>query len=128
MIHRALMGSIERFFGCLVEHYGGAFPMWLAPTQAVVIPITERQHERGEEVRQQLDDAGIRVALDARNEKMGAKIREHTKQKVPYMLVIGDREAESGQVSVRTYKEGDVGSAALDDLIRTMTEQVDAKQ
>ena len=128
MIHRALMGSIERFFGCLVEHYGGAFPMWLAPTQAVVIPITDRQHERGADVHRQLTAAGIRVELDARSEKMGAKIREHTKQKVPYMLVIGDREAESGQVSVRTYKEGDIGSAALDDLIRTMTEQVDAKQ
>jgi threonyl-tRNA synthetase len=128
MIHRALMGSIERFFGCLVEHYGGAFPLWLAPVQAVVIPITERQHPRADEVREQLAAAGIRVEVDARSEKMGAKIREHTKQKVPYMLILGDREVESGQVSVRTYKEGDAGSAALDELIRTMADQVEAKQ
>jgi len=128
MIHRALMGSIERFFGCLVEHYGGAFPLWLAPVQAVVIPIAERHHARGEEVRARLAAAGIRVELDSRSEKMGAKIREHTIQKVPYMLIIGDREAESGQVSVRTYKEGDAGAAGLDELIRAMAEQAEDKQ
>ena len=128
MIHRALMGSIERFFGCLVEHYGGAFPLWLAPVQAVVIPIAERHHARGEEVRARLAAAGIRVELDSRSEKMGAKIREHTIQKVPYMLIIGDREVESGQVSVRTYKEGDAGATGLDELIRTMAEQTEKKQ
>jgi len=128
MIHRALMGSIERFFGCLVEHYGGAFPLWLAPVQAVVIPIAERHHARGEEVRARLAAAGIRVELDSRSEKMGAKIREHTIQKVPYMLIIGDREVESGQVSVRTYKEGDAGAAGLDGLIQAMAEQVERKQ
>ena len=128
MIHRALMGSIERFFGCLVEHYGGAFPLWLAPVQAAVIPIAERHHARGEEVRAHLAAAGIRAELDGRSEKMGAKIREHTTQKVPYMLIIGDREVESGQVSVRTYKEGDAGAAGLDDLIRAMAEQVEKRQ
>jgi threonyl-tRNA synthetase len=127
MIHRALMGSVERFFGCLVEHYGGAFPLWLAPVQAVIIPITDRQHERAQEVRRQLAEAGIRVEIDDRSEKMGAKIREHTTQKVPYMLVIGDREAESGEVAVRRYKVGDQGASTVDALIESMAVEVAAK-
>jgi threonyl-tRNA synthetase len=127
MIHRALMGSVERFFGCLVEHYGGAFPLWLAPVQAVIVPITERQHERAEAVRRQLAEAGFRVECDSRSEKMGAKIREHTTHKVPYILVIGDREAESGEVAVRRYKVGDQGVMAVEALIRSMADEVAAK-
>src|SRR5215469_2304617 len=101
MVHRALYGSMERFFGTLIEHYAGAFPTWLSPVQVVVIPISEKHIEYGQKVQQQLKDAGIRSELDARNEKMNAKIREHTLQKVPFLLVVGEREAEAGTVNVR---------------------------
>src|SRR5574341_770316 len=102
MVHRALYGSIERFFGVLIEHYAGAFPVWLAPVQAVVIPISERHAEYGNQIAAQLRAAGVRVEVDARNEKMSDKIREHAMQKVPYLLVVGDKEAANGHVNVRT--------------------------
>jgi len=102
MVHRALYGSIERFFGVLIEHYAGAFPVWLAPVQAVVIPISERHADYGHQIAAQLKAAGVRVEVDARNEKMNAKIREHAMQKVPYLLVVGDKEAANGHVNVRT--------------------------
>ncbi|HEV2022289.1 MAG TPA: threonine--tRNA ligase [Terriglobales bacterium] len=102
MVHRALYGSIERFFGVLIEHYAGAFPVWLAPVQAVVIPISERHADYGNQIAAQLKAAGVRVEVDARNEKMNAKIREHAMQKVPYLLVVGDKEAANGHVNVRT--------------------------
>jgi threonyl-tRNA synthetase len=101
MVHRALFGSMERFFGVLIEHYAGAFPVWLSPVQVAVIPISEKHTAYGESVTQQLKDAGIRVELDARNEKMNAKVREHTLQKVPFLLVVGEKEAEAGTVNVR---------------------------
>ena len=102
MVHRALWGSVERFFGVLVEHYAGAFPLWLSPVQVVVVPISERHREYAESVGVQLREAGVRVHVDSRNEKMNAKIREHTLQKVPYMLVVGDKEAQAAAVNVRT--------------------------
>jgi threonyl-tRNA synthetase len=102
MVHRALYGSIERFFGVLIEHYAGAFPVWLSPVQAVMIPISERHAEYANKVAAQLKAAGVRVHVDARNEKMNAKIREHALQKVPFLLVVGDKEAEAGKVNVRT--------------------------
>src|SRR5437588_6906658 len=102
MVHRALYGSIERFFGVLVEHYAGAFPVWLSPVQVAMIPISERHAEYAAKVADQLKAAGMRVEVDARNEKMNAKIREHAMQKVPFMLVVGDKEAEAGKVNVRT--------------------------
>jgi threonyl-tRNA synthetase len=102
MVHRALYGSMERFFGILIEHYAGAFPVWLAPVQAVIIPISEKHVEYGERLRAQLAAAGVRVQLDSRNEKMNAKIREHALQKVPYMLVVGDKEAAAQSVNLRT--------------------------
>ncbi len=102
MVHRALYGSVERFFGVLIEHYAGAFPLWLAPVQVAVIPISERHHGYAASVASMLQDARLRVHTDLRNEKMNAKIREHALQKVPYMLVVGDKEAESGRVNVRT--------------------------
>src|SRR5579864_5951713 len=102
MVHRALYGSIERFFGVLIEHYAGAFPVWLSPVQAVMIPISERHAEYANKVDRKLQDAGLRVHVDARNEKMNAKIREHALQKVPFLLVVGDKEAEAGRVNVRT--------------------------
>src|SRR5215471_2535162 len=102
MVHRALYGSVERFFGVLIEHYAGAFPVWLSPVQAVVIPIAERHSAYANKIGDQLKEAGVRVEVDARNEKMNAKIREHALQKVPFLLVVGDKEAESGRVNVRT--------------------------
>jgi threonyl-tRNA synthetase len=102
MVHRALYGSVERFFGVLIEHYAGAFPVWLSPVQAVMIPISERHAEYANKVAAQLKAAGVRVEVDARNEKMNAKIREHALQKVPFLLVVGDKEAEAGRVNVRT--------------------------
>jgi len=121
MVHRALYGSIERFFGVLIEHYAGAFPVWLAPVQAVVIPISERHADYGNQVAAQLKAAGVRVQVDARNEKMNAKIREHAMQKVPYLLVVGDKEAANGHVNVRTRgqeKTADLPAADFVEKIR----------
>ena len=102
MVHRALYGSVERFFGVLIEHYAGAFPVWLSPVQAVMIPIAERHVDYANKVAAQLKAAGVRVEVDGRNEKMNAKIREHAMQKVPFLLVVGDKESETGKVNVRT--------------------------
>ena len=101
MVHRALFGSMERFFGTLIEHYAGAFPVWLSPVQVVVIPISEKHTDYGRKVLEQLKAAGIRAQSDERNEKMNAKVREHTLQKVPFLLVVGEKEAEAGTVNVR---------------------------
>ena len=114
MVHRALYGSIERFFGILIEHYAGAFPVWLAPVQAIVLPITDRQLEYARGIQKSLDAAGIRVTVDERNEKVNFKIREAQLQKIPYMLVVGDREQEAGEVAVRNRKHGDLGVKSLD--------------
>jgi threonyl-tRNA synthetase len=102
MVHRALYGSVERFFGVLIEHYAGAFPVWLSPVQAVMIPISERHVDYANKVASQLKEIGVRVHVDSRNEKMNAKIREHAMQKVPFLLVMGDKEADAGKVNVRT--------------------------
>jgi len=116
MVHRALYGSVERFFGVLIEHYAGAFPLWLAPVQAGIVPISERHHAYAEKIRSTLLDAGMRVEIDERNEKMQAKIRDFTLQKIPYVLVVGDKEAETGAVSLRVRGQGDQGSMALNDF------------
>jgi threonyl-tRNA synthetase len=113
MIHRALFGSMERFFGVLIEHYAGAFPMWLAPVQVAVLPITDRINEYAEKVAQDLRAAGLRVELNVRNDKIGAKIRDAQMQKVPFMLVLGDRELEEGKVAVRERSKGDIGAMSL---------------
>jgi threonyl-tRNA synthetase len=117
MVHRALYGSIERFFGILIEHYAGAFPVWLAPVQAIVLPITDRQTDYARTVQKTLDAAGIRAVVDERSEKVNFKIREAQLQKIPYMLVVGDREQEAGQVAVRNRKHGDQGVRPLDTFI-----------
>ncbi len=114
MVHRALFGSVERFFGVLIEHYAGAFPLWLAPVQVGLVPISEKHVDYARSVKAKLEAAGLRVELDARNEKMNAKIRDFTLQKVPFVLVMGDKEAASEAVSVRTRGKGDEGSATLD--------------
>ncbi len=116
MLHRAILGSLERFIGILIEHYGGAMPPWLAPVQAVVLNITDRQADYAREVEQALKERGFRAEADLRNEKIGYKIREHTLLKVPYMVVIGDRELDSGTVAVRQRDGTDLGSMSLEDL------------
>jgi threonyl-tRNA synthetase len=116
MVHRALFGSIERFFGVLIEHYAGAFPMWLAPVQIAVLPITDRINEYAETIAQQLRDAGLRVEVNTRSDKIGAKIRDAQLQKIPFMLVLGDRELEQGQVAVRERTRGDIGAMSLDEF------------
>ena len=118
MLHRALLGSVERFLGVLIEHFAGAFPIWLAPVQVMVIPIAERHQEYGKRVLAQLADAGLRTELDDRNEKMGYKIREAQTQKIPYMLVVGDKEVQSGQVSVRNRYQGDEGAQSLESFLQ----------
>ena len=110
MIHRALLGSLERFFAILLEHYGGAFPLWLAPIQAVVIPITDRHLTFAATLKDELKNARIRVEVDDSGERMGNKIRRAQLQKIPYMLVIGDREADTEQVSVRQRDGTDLGA------------------
>jgi len=127
MVHRALYGSVERFFAILVEHYAGAFPLWLSPLQAVVMPISERHVEYAKKVVEQLKAAGIRVRLDDRNEKVNLKIREHQLQKTPYMLVVGDREAQNGSVSVRHRKHADVGARRVEDFVRWVQDLVARK-
>ena len=117
MLHRALLGSIERFLGVLIEHYAGAFPIWLAPVQAVIIPISERHQDYAREVLQNLAEADIRVEIDDRNEKLGYKIREAQTKKVPYMLVVGDKELQSKEVSVRNRFQGDEGAHSLESFL-----------
>ncbi|MDE0487822.1 MAG: threonine--tRNA ligase, partial [Gammaproteobacteria bacterium] len=117
MIHRALLGSLERFFGILIEHYAGKFPLWLAPVQTVVLAITERQEAYARQVLNALQDAGLRADADLRSETIGYKIRDHTLQGVPYLLVIGDREAKEGTVAVRSREDGDLGAMSLDDFM-----------
>ncbi|HSM77781.1 MAG TPA: threonine--tRNA ligase [Bryobacteraceae bacterium] len=127
MCHRALYGSVERFFGILLEHYAGAFPVWLAPVQAEVFPITDRHLEYARKVTARLEQAGVRVHLDDRKEKVNLKIREAQLQKVPYMLVVGDREAETGAVSVRHRKHGDLGAKPLEEFLAGITELIATK-
>ncbi|MEQ8174686.1 MAG: threonine--tRNA ligase [Syntrophomonadaceae bacterium] len=128
MIHRVIYGSIERFIGILTEHFGGAFPTWLAPVQARVIPITERHHDYAKKVYARLEEAGIRVESDYRSEKVGYKIRDGQMQKIPYLLIVGDREAEEGTVSVRHRKEGDKGAAALEDFLKQIQQEIEQKR
>jgi threonyl-tRNA synthetase len=124
MIHRAIFGSIERFIGILIEHFGGAFPLWLAPEQCVVIPITDKHHEAAAAAADRLRRDGIRVRVDDRNEKMGYKIREAEKLKIPAMAVIGDREAEQGTVSVRRHGRGDLGSLPLEAFAESLKDEI----
>ncbi len=127
MIHRAILGSLERFIGILIEHYAGSMPLWLSPSQAVLLNITDAQSDFVRAAEKKLQDAGLRVDTDLRNEKIGYKIREHTMQRVPYLLVVGDREVESGSVAVRTREGEDLGSMTVDDFIMMARERVEAR-
>lgn len=113
MLHRAILGSLERFIGILIEHHAGVLPVWLAPVQVVVMNITDRAQGYAAEIAQSLSNQGVRAMADLRNEKIGFKIREHTLQKVPFLLVTGDREMESGTVAVRTLAGEDLGAMTL---------------
>ena len=128
MIHRVVFGSIERFIGILIEHFAGAFPTWLAPVQAMIIPITDRQHEYAKELEKKLAAAGIRVESDLRSEKMGYKIREAQLKKIPYMLVVGDKEMEDGTVAVRARKEEKGGTMSVDAFLAAIRAEIDSKE
>jgi len=127
MVHRALYGSVERFFGVLIEHYAGAFPLWLAPVQIGLVPISERHHEYARQVKAELEAAGLRVEIDDRNEKMNGKIRDFANQKTPYVLIMGDKEAESHAVSVRTRGKGDQGSVGVTDFVAKCQQLISSK-
>ena len=127
MIHRALLGSMERFAGILIEHYGGRFPTWLAPVQIAVLPVADRHNERARQVAAELADAGLRVRTDDRTESVGRKIRDAELAKLPYMVILGDRELESGKVSVRSHAEGDLGEHSLAELVERLYTEIRMK-
>jgi threonyl-tRNA synthetase len=127
MIHRAPFGSLERFVGILIEHFAGAFPVWLAPVQAVIIPITDRHLEYADSVAKQLSDAGLRVEVDKGRARMGAKIAANRERHVPYMLIVGDRDVAAGTVSVRLRTDEDLGAMPLADFLTMATKVVKSK-
>ena len=124
IIHRTSIGCYERTLALLIEKYAGAFPLWLAPTQVKILPISERQHEYAQAVSDRLSQAGFRVELDSRSEKIGYKIREAQLEKVPYMLIVGDKEVEANSVGIRSRKDGDIGQLGLEALIEKLTAEV----
>jgi threonyl-tRNA synthetase len=128
MIHRALMGSFERFIGILIEHYAGEFPVWLTPVQAIALPISDRHAAAAAAVVGTLRDAGLRAELDDRTESVGRKIREAELRKIPYMLVVGDREAEEGTVAVRRHGEGDEGSLSVDEFVARLRDEAASRR
>ena len=128
MIHRVAFGSIERFIGILIEHFAGAFPTWLAPVQVKVLPISDKHMAYAEEVTKKLFDAGIRAEVDTRSEKIGYKIREAQTQKIPYMLVVGQKEEEEGTVSVRSRFAGDEGSSSLDAFLEKIQKEISSRE
>jgi threonyl-tRNA synthetase len=128
MLHRAILGLLERFIGILIEQHAGNFPLWLAPVQVAIMNITDHHAEYAEQIRLELEKQGFRIKIDLRNEKIGFKIREHSMQRVPYLLIIGDKEMDNQTVAVRTQKGDDLGSLAVDVLIeRLKTEIADRK-
>jgi threonyl-tRNA synthetase len=128
VIHRAIFGSFERFIAILIEHYAGAFPLWLAPVQAIVLPISDRHQAYAAAVHDKLAAAGLRVELDDRQEKIGFKIREAQLQKIPYMLVTGDREAADGTISVRSRSAGDLGARSIDVFVAAAKDEIATKK
>ena len=127
MIHRALLGSMERFAGILIEHHGGRFPLWLAPVQVAVLPVADRHNDYAGEVATALQEAGLRARVDERSESVGKKIRDAELSKAPYMLVVGDRERDSGEVSIRSHERGDLGSVAVAEVVERLTEESAAR-
>jgi len=127
MVHRALLGSVERFFGILIEHYAGAFPLWLAPVQVEICPVSEKVIDYAKHLHEILKNHGIRAHLDDRSEKLPAKIRDAQLQKIPYMLVVGPKEAEAGTVSVRHRSKGDLGPRPLAELVAALQEEIEKR-
>ena len=127
MIHRAILGSLERFIGILIEEYTGKFPTWLSPTQAVILNITDKQSDYCQKIAKKLKESGFRVKLDLRNEKIGFKIREHTLKRVPYLLVVGDREMENGEIAIRTRSGEDLGKLSVDDFISKLAQEISSR-
>ena len=127
MIHRVVFGSIERFIGVITEHFAGAFPTWLAPVQVKILTITDRANDAAKTIQQKLDAIGVRAEIDLRNEKIGFKIREAQMMKIPYMLVIGDKEAENGTVAVRSRSNGDLGAMPVEDFMAKIAEEIRTK-
>ncbi|MGD9356391.1 MAG: His/Gly/Thr/Pro-type tRNA ligase C-terminal domain-containing protein, partial [Chromatiales bacterium] len=126
-LHRAILGSLERFIGILIEHYAGSMPVWLAPVQAMVMNITDKQADYVNQMAKSLNEQGFRVETDLRNEKIGFKIREHTLQRVPYLLVVGDREMENGTVAVRSRGGEDLGSMPVSEFADKLADAVSAR-
>jgi len=127
MVHRALLGSVERFFGILIEHYAGAFPLWLAPVQVEICPVSEKVQDYARHIFETLKSHGVRVHLDERNEKLPAKIRDAQLQKIPYMLILGPKEAEAGTVSVRHRTKGDLGPRPVAELIENLQTEISTR-
>jgi threonyl-tRNA synthetase len=127
MLHRAIVGSMERFIGILIEHYGGAFPLWLAPQQLVVMNITERQADYAAKIKNELVNQGFRATADLRNEKISYKIREHSLQKLPYQIVVGDKELQAGTVAVRTRSGEDLGAMSLETFTARLRAEAQAQ-
>ncbi|MBR6561697.1 MAG: threonine--tRNA ligase, partial [Oscillospiraceae bacterium] len=128
MIHRVVLGSIERFIGVITEHFAGAFPTWLSPVQVKLLTVTDRADDYAASIAKQLDEAGFRVEIDGRNEKIGKKIREATLEKVPFMLVLGDRDVENQTVSVRRRSGEDLGAMPVADFASLLREEVASKE
>ena len=124
MVHRALFGSFDRFIGIITEHFAGAFPTWLAPVQVRILPIADSHKEYAEKLKEKLEEYDIRVELDEREEKIGYKIREAQLQKIPYMLIVGDKEVEANAVGVRSRKDGDIGAMSVEDFINKIEEEI----
>ena len=127
LVHRAIFGSFERFIGIITEHFAGAFPVWLSPVQVSILPISDNQKEYAEKIKAILEEKGIRVELDARQEKIGYKIREAQLQKVPYMLILGEKEVEANAVGVRKRKEGDIGQMSIEDFVSMISKEIEEK-
>lgn len=128
MIHRAILGSVERFMGTLIEHYAGAFPMWLAPVQLQIIPIKDDHVPFASQLKKDLKDQGFRVQIDQRNESLNKRIREGTVKKIPYLLIVGDKEVSEKKVALRKYGEGDIGAMSQDQLLERFLQEVKDKR
>ena len=127
MIHRVVLGSMERFFGTLIEQYAGAFPLWLSPTQVKIVPIADRHLEYAKTVAEKLSTKDIRVEVDDRSEKMNAKIRDAETEKIPYIVIVGDKEKEAATISVRKRKVGDIGLMNIDDFLNMLSREIENK-
>jgi threonyl-tRNA synthetase len=124
MLHRAILGSLERFIGILIEQYAGTFPLWLSPVQIMIMTIADRHHDYAKQIHEQLEANNLRVKLDTRNEKIGFKIREHSMQRVPYLVIIGDNELQQQTITVRTQKGADLGSLTIDNFITQLNKEI----